>query len=407
MLAAKMALALLALVGHAALCIGSVNRIHATGLPRWLIKVVSLFFYAALAAGTLAIAWWIAEAIVPSRLPAMEPRWSGPLAAYAWLCAGVAVIQTSRWAFYRRRYDTTSAVKSERFETIDVAGRLGKRPVHGWYASVMSRLPGNELLTITLRERVLAVPGLPAALEGLSILHLSDLHFSGRIGREYFHEVIAVSAAADCDLVALTGDVCDVAACIGWIEPILGGLKARLGKYFVLGNHDVRVRDVRGLRAALERAGFVDLGGNCAHVTCGDATLLLAGNELPWLPPAAELGPQCRAETHQDLRVLLSHSPDQFGWAEAFGFDLTLAGHTHGGQIRLPLIGSVVCPSLYGTRYACGTFQHDRALMHVSRGVSSLTPVRLNCPPEVIKLVLTAASVEPAQTEARSAGVAR
>jgi predicted MPP superfamily phosphohydrolase len=88
------------------------------------------------------------------------------------------------------------------------------------------------------------------------------------------------------------------------------------------------------------------------------------------------------------LRILLSHSPDQLEWARRHDFDLVLAGHTHGGQIRFPLIGPIIAPSRFGGRYACGVFCEPPTLMHVSRGVSSMFPVRLRCPPELAKLTL-------------------
>lgn len=69
-------------------------------------------------------------------------------------------------------------------------------------------------------------------------------------------------------------------------------------------------------------------------------------------------------------------------------FDLMLAGHTHGGQIRFPLLGPIVCPSLHGTKYASGFFEAGPTLLHVSRGTGSLFPYRLNCRPQVVKLVL-------------------
>jgi predicted MPP superfamily phosphohydrolase len=88
------------------------------------------------------------------------------------------------------------------------------------------------------------------------------------------------------------------------------------------------------------------------------------------------------------LKILLSHSPDQVRWARKHGFDLMLCGHTHGGQIRYPIIGPTVCPSWYGVRYASGLFLERALAIHVSRGVSGLFPIRWNCLPEVALLVL-------------------
>jgi predicted MPP superfamily phosphohydrolase len=84
----------------------------------------------------------------------------------------------------------------------------------------------------------------------------------------------------------------------------------------------------------------------------------------------------------------LSHSPDQIHWAREHRFDLMLAGHTHGGQIRIPGLGTVIAPSKYGAKYASGAFYVPPTVLHVSRGVAGLTPVRWNCPPEIAKLVL-------------------
>jgi predicted MPP superfamily phosphohydrolase len=71
--------------------------------------------------------------------------------------------------------------------------------------------------------------------------------------------------------------------------------------------------------------------------------------------------------------------------------DLALAGHTHGGQVQLPILGVVASPSLHGTRYACGVFRRGNTVMHVSRGLGGETPFRWRCPPEIALLELTAA----------------
>jgi predicted MPP superfamily phosphohydrolase len=138
----------------------------------------------------------------------------------------------------------------------------------------------------------------------------------------------------------------------------------------------------------MAEAGLVDLGGTWRQLEINGAPVVLAGNELPWLAPAAEMRGCPVRSAAGGLRILLSHSPDQLEWARRHDFDLVLAGHTHGGQIQFPLIGPVVSPSRFGGRYACGTFSEPPTVMHVSRGVSSMFPLRLRCPPELAKLVL-------------------
>ena len=89
------------------------------------------------------------------------------------------------------------------------------------------------------------------------------------------------------------------------------------------------------------------------------------------------------------FRLCLSHTPDNINWARQRSVDLMLAGHVHGGQIRLPLIGSIFCPSRYSRRYDCGTFFEAPTVMHVSRGLAGQHPLRYGCRPEVTRLILT------------------
>jgi hypothetical protein len=120
----------------------------------------------------------------------------------------------------------------------------------------------------------------------------------------------------------------------------------------------------------------------------------LAGNELPWLVPAADMSNCPPRNGDGPLRIVLAHSPDQLDWAQAQDADLLLAGHTHGGQIRLPLIGPILSPTREGVKYASGVFYAPPTIMHVTRGVSGLLPLRLKCPPEMVYLLLHAARRE-------------
>jgi predicted MPP superfamily phosphohydrolase len=159
--------------------------------------------------------------------------------------------------------------------------------------------------------------------------------------------------------------------------------------YFILGNHDAFI-DVERTRGLLIDAGMTCLSGRWLRAEWNGAFVTLGGNELPWLRPAPRLEdlPPRRSD-EGEFRLMLCHTPDQFGWCRRADADLALAGHTHGGQVQLPLLGVVASPSLYGTRYACGVFRRGPTVLHVSRGVGGETPLRWRCRPEIALLELT------------------
>jgi predicted MPP superfamily phosphohydrolase len=167
-------------------------------------------------------------------------------------------------------------------------------------------------------------------------------------------------------------------------------MRSTHGAYFIFGNHDIRI-DPTETRRQLEAAGLVNVGGGQRRINIRGVKVLLAGNERPWIREAADPAtfPDRGSESH--LRILLSHSPDQYAWARQHDFDLMLAGHVHGGQIQIPPLGPILAPSRYGVRYACGTFHEPPTVLHVSRGLSSRLPLRFFCRPELTTLVLRAA----------------
>lgn len=380
---ADVLLAGLALCGHALVWVVLINRLHATGWRRRLIKPITLVFYACLVLPPAVVVAALAlGAVEPAAFDPRVSPWTAPR-AYAALCWALAAVHLPRWLWRTATDRPPAALAARRRRRIDLAGRLGPQPVQGRKARWLQRVPKNEYLQIEVEELELRLPGLPAAWDGLRVAHLSDLHLCGRLCRRYFEEVAEIVRLEQPDLVALAGDICEFDAQIDWIEPVLGNLPAPLGRFFVLGNHDLRVKDQARLLGALRRIGFVDLCSGWRPLAYAGQRGAIAGNARPWhgrpvVPPAEAA----------DFRVLLAHTPDQFGWARRHGFDLVLAGHTHGGQIRLPLAGPIFCPSWHGVRFAAGTFQSGATVMHVSRGVSSLQPVRLGCPPELALVTL-------------------
>jgi predicted MPP superfamily phosphohydrolase len=374
-------------LGHVILWVGLVNRAHGFGIGRrWVTAITAL-------GCTLFAAIPVAVAVAIGSQGALRP--AGVASAIAWeylaVCAivcVVAAIQRWRWHLHPERRCAVLSNHTSHINLVEtVAGPLTAPGIPTW----LSRLPGNEALTICLQEKQLAIPRLTPAYEGLRIVHISDLHMSGRISKAYFERVVEEVNRSAADLVAITGDLVEREDCLDWIPDTLGRLDARDGVYYVLGNHDRHVRKQR-LTAALADAGLVHLGGTWRKLTIRHTPVILAGNELPWHRPAADLR-DCpeRDAKGLPLRIVLTHSPDQFGWAQANDVDLLLAGHNHGGQACLPLLGPIVAPSLHGVRYASGAFSAGNTVLHVSRGTSSLTPLRWNCPPEIAVLNLRSA----------------
>ncbi len=374
------------LFGHSALWVAMFNRVHALPFPCRLINALEKVHVVILVAGPSAAVWWLCSG------PAAESRLTDLLMAHPWLagygvvCGGIGVFIPTIWVVRRLHQPELAQPLSNHTELVDVQRELGRSLVGSRSAALLARIPGNQLCDLSIHDKVLLHSRLPRSLDGLTIGHLSDFHFTGKINRDYFDYVVDRANAMDVDLVAITGDIVDKNECVDWIPQTLGRLRARYGAYFVLGNHDKRVSDVPALRAVMRDAGLIEVAGRAHELEIAGCRIAIAGNELPWFRPPGELtGEQTGDDT---FRLLLSHSPDQLAWARRRHFDLMLAGHTHGGQIRFPLIGPVVSPSLYGVKYSSGLFYESPTLMHVSRGLSGLDPIRINCAPELAKLIL-------------------
>ncbi|MCC6126130.1 MAG: metallophosphoesterase [Pirellulales bacterium] len=390
------ALALYTLFGHAFLWIGLNNRLHAFAFPRCLLKLFSKVSFTLAGAGPpVLLAWWWAGGNNPfssSDTALAAPSGRIIFACYLGACwlAGAGTI--ARWLWhnlYFRRPPKRLRFQHRRRRAEICPERAAAHPDECRH-HFTAKLPGNQTLQLEVTHRAFVVPRLPPALDGLKILHLSDIHFTGKIGKAYFREVVRAGNDLQPDLIALTGDYADCDACIDWIPDTLGRLFARYGVYYVMGNHE-RYVDARRLRETMNACGLVELGGRWMQIEIRGETIVLAGNELPWFAPAADLG-RCPPSSAQGgpPRIVLAHSPDQIGWARSREADLMLCGHTHGGQIRLPFAGAILAPSRHGVKFDCGLFYLPPTILHVTRGVSGKQALRWNCPPEIALLTLHA-----------------
>jgi uncharacterized protein len=245
------------------------------------------------------------------------------------------------------------------------------------------RLPFNQQFELETTEKHLAPQNWPDDLDGLSILHLSDWHFSPLFSRQFFETATQAASMVRADLIVYTGDLCDDLACLDWLPQTLATLSAPLGCWFILGNHDALI-DHSAIRHRMTELGWNDVGGKTTRLDVGPGRIALGGDETPWLNER----PDWSDEDRSLPRVLLSHSPDLFPHHAGESVDVILAGHTHGGQIVLPVVGPVYAPSVYGVTYPSGVYSRWSTVMHVSRGLAGMHPLRFGARPEITRLLI-------------------
>ncbi len=381
------AIFLFSLLGHGYLWIALVNRLHGWAGPRRLIDVLTYACTAAFAMLPLLVAWqwWEWGSDFFTAKPA------NPLTHFALVyCLGCAMLGLGQLLakFVRGfRDDDPQAVISKEQRFVGPPQTFPPDTLQGLYPRLLGWVPGNQALRLAVDTKRLALPRLPQQLDGLRIVHISDLHVTGRIGPAWFQHVADVVNSLNADVIMVTGDLVENEKCRAWLNDCLGKLRAQYGVYFVIGNHDLFIDAPRTV-ADLTSLGLIPMGGTSVLAQWNDYPVLIAGNELPWERRLADLSQPEHTHAMRPLRILLMHSPDQFDWACESDGDLALAGHTHGGQICFPILGAVAAPSLYGTRFAGGTFRRGNTVMHVTRGISGETPMRWRCPPEIAVLEL-------------------
>jgi uncharacterized protein len=370
-------------VGHGYLFIVALNIFYAWPLPHDLLKYTRKVDLLIVLCGPVLFAAAL-DVFDTRQLVWGLSSWRGYLSAYSVICwmvgCGVAPICE---VFYLLRRTAPQLVK-ETGETIDVAQALGYAPTgHGKDAG-MCALPLNQCFQVEFTEKTLVLPQIPAAWDGLTLLHLTDLHLCGTPDRAFYHFVMERCLKWGVpDLLMLTGDVVDSEWHHRWIVPVLGKLRWNLGAYAILGNHDYW-RDATLIRRRLRRVGMTVLGNSWQQLDVRGQPMIVIGHEGPWFTPIPDLS-KCPDNL---FRLCLSHTPDNIAWARRHHIDLVLAGHVHGGQIRLPVLGSVFVPSRYSRKYDCGTFYEAPTVMHVGRGLAGQHPLRFFCKPEVTWIVL-------------------
>ena len=250
-----------------------------------------------------------------------------------------------------------------------------------------SRLPARAFPDPEITQTDIQLRRLAAPHDGLRIVHLTDLHHSLFTPLEEIDRAIQLANRLRPDIVALTGDYVTLSSAYIWpVARSLGKLRARLGVFAVLGNHDFQV-DADAMTTALETQRIRVLRNRHFALRARSATLWVIGVDDLWWA-AADLDEALRSVPTRDPKILLCHNPLGIRMAADRGIDLVLSGHTHGGQVRLPVVRSLYQSKL-GERFVDGWNRLNGTQIYVSRGIGkSVLPLRVNCPPEITCLDL-------------------
>ena len=246
-----------------------------------------------------------------------------------------------------------------------------------------------EPFNYELTERDVFINGLPESFDGFRIAQLTDVHHSRLVPLGQVERVVELTRAARPDMVVLTGDYTTTLR--RYIEPCaeaLGSIEAPEGTWAVLGNHD-HYTDPELTARALTRRRVGVLSNANTLIRRGEDSLQLAGID-DWGWGATDFERALYGLDTSRPTVLLSHEPRVFDMSAARDLSLVISGHTHGGQICLPLLGAPA-RFFFGDelRYLRGLYERDGAQLYVSRGTGVIgLPVRFGARPEIAVLRL-------------------
>lgn len=242
-----------------------------------------------------------------------------------------------------------------------------------------------------LIEMDVPIPGLPKDLDGLRLVQISDIHMGPYLSERELERAVDMANEQRAQVALVTGDLISTAE-----DPLdvclrqLRRLRAEAGVLGCLGNHEVYSRKEDEAERKGAALGLEFLRKKARALRFGDATLNVVGVDyqrmgVKRLPGVEKLVAPGAAN------ILLSHNPNAFDMAAPMGFDLTIAGHTHGGQIAVEILDQTLSPVRFSTPYIYGLFRKERSALWVTRGLGTVAvPARIGAPPEVAVIRLCA-----------------
>lgn len=364
------------------------------GRPAWVQNLIRIFLAFVLA--WIGIGFALAYETV-NRLLRVPASLRGALSggAYVWafsVTGGYLLFRLWRWAMDRAG---VAGVDPGRRKLVNAAG--GALAVAPFALAGFGGLV--ERTDFHVREVDIPIPDLPRDLEGLRLLQLSDIHLGPFLDERELARVIDEArnlrphlAVVTGDLISMGGDPLD--ACLRQ----LARLSADAGILGCMGNHEAYARAQKYTAEQGSRLGIDFLRERARPLRFGAATLNVVGVDYQAIADSSRyLTGAERLIAPGALNVLLSHNPDVFPSAAKKGFDLTISGHTHGGQVNVEILHHDLNAARFFTRFVYGRYTLKRpsaglASLYVSRGIGTIgLPVRIGAPPEITLLRLRAA----------------
>jgi len=253
--------------------------------------------------------------------------------------------------------------------------------------SKIARNAMDEASSLSLERVEIDLHRLPKKLDGFKIIHLSDIHHSPFTNLEHIERVVKVANRLKPDIFLLTGDyVSHEKKYIAPVAKVLGGLVSKFGTYACLGNHD-HWTDPDLVVKKFRDAGIKMLVNEGFRFEARDASFWMCGVD-DHMVGKTDLAAALKGAFPDEMKLLLAHNPLIFRQAARFGVDLTLSGHTHGGQVKVRDPEKRLLPR---RKLSSGLHKRKDSQIYITRGIGTVVlPIRYQCPPEISLLVLRA-----------------
>lgn len=292
---------------------------------------------------------------------------------------------------FRKSPDASSSSRTERREQSKQRAKYRRAKIRNFLFTVgPNRLSGGRFsrrhlaCDVCVREVEITSPRWPKAFDGLRIGHVSDFHLGELLPLDKALDVVETLREQEPDIVACTGDVVDLHH--HEARPLLdalAGVDAPLGSALVLGNHD-ELHCAEQLSRLAHEAGLLVLHNQAIEINRNGEHLLLAG--IDWAKNAEQCTRHVDEACGEHADLLLSHNPKAFHRASQIGIPLTLAGHTHGGQVAMRKRPNTNLA--FAHKLSAGVFEHGPSRLFVTTGVGAWFPLRINCPAEIAMITM-------------------